>query len=572
MAMTWTEANLAVTAPGQIFELIDAEVFGVKMQVFKNAPVHLGQIFAGARGHGDKTFLVYEGETFTFTNAMDQIDALSNLLVNSYGVKKGDRVAVAMRNYPEWVMSFAAIISVGAISVSMNSWWVEDEMDFALQDCGAKVLICDQQRFDIAASGCIKLGIKVLVARAEKPLPNGVDTWQDALAPHLKAALKCPVVEIASDDDATILYTSGTTGRPKGAVSTHRAIISALMAFSARNSVLNMSGTKLKEVTGPEVPTSFILIVPLFHVTGCVPVMMSCFIAGLKLAIMYKWDAEKALEMIEREQITNFVGVPTQSWDLVNSPAFDKYDTSSLRAVGGGGAPSPTSLVGKVNDKVKNGSPQLGYGMTETNAYGPGITGSDYLSHPTSTGRAVLPMLVEVRDENLKPVPTGEAGEIWFFGSMLIRGYWNRPDATAETIVDGWLRSGDIGRLDADGFVYVEDRVKDMIIRAGENIYGAEVESAIYDHPAVHEAAVFGVPHERLGEEVGVAILPKAGAVLDPQELWKFLEGKISAHKVPSHVIVMTEPLPRNAAGKFLKRELQQRLSKSEIKATVRAK
>jgi long-chain acyl-CoA synthetase len=443
-------------------------------------------------------------------------------------------------------------------------------MDFALQDSGATVLICDQQRFDIAAASCKKLGVKVLVVRAEKPLPAGVDKWQDALAPHLKAALKCPVVDIKSDDDATILYTSGTTGRPKGAVSTHRAIISALMAFSSRNSVLTMSGTKLKEVTGPEVPTSFILIVPLFHVTGCVPVMMSCFIAGLKLAIMYKWDAEKALEMIEREQITNFVGVPTQSWDLVNSPAFDKYDTSSLRAVGGGGAPSPTSLVGKVNDKVKNGSPQLGYGMTETNAFGPGITGSDYLAHPTSTGRAVLPMRVEVRDENLKSLPTGQAGEIWFFGPMLIRGYWNRPDATAETIVDGWLRSGDVGRLDAEGFVYVEDRVKDMILRAGENIYGAEVESAIYDHPAVHEAAVFGVPHERLGEEVGVAILPKAGVQLDPKDLWKFLEGKIAAFKVPAHVILMSEPLPRNAAGKFLKRELQQRLSKGELTAVSR--
>ena len=570
MSMTFTEANLAVTAPGQIFELIDAEVFGIKMQVFKNAPAHLGQVFAGARGHGDKTFLVYEGETYTFTQAMDQIDALSNLLVNTYGVKKGDRVAVAMRNYPEWVMSFAAIISVGAISVSMNSWWVEDEMDFALQDSGAKVLICDQQRFDIAAASCKKFGVKVLVVRAEKPLPSGVDKWQDALTPHLKAALKCPVVDIRPDDDATILYTSGTTGRPKGAVSTHRAIISSLMAFSSRNAVLTMSGTKLKDVTGPEIPTSFILIVPLFHVTGCVPVMMSCFIAGLKLAIMYKWDAEKALEMIEREQITNFVGVPTQSWDLVNSPVFDKYDTSSLRAVGGGGAPSPTSLVGKVNDKVKNGNPQLGYGMTETNAFGPAITGSDYLERPSSTGRAVLPMRVEVRDENLKPVPTGEAGEIWFFGPMLIRGYWNRPDATAETIVDGWLRSGDIGRLDADGYVYVEDRVKDMILRAGENIYGAEVESAIYDHPAVHEAAVFGVPHERLGEEVGVAILPKAGTVLDPQELWNFLEGKIAPFKVPSHVIVMSEPLPRNAAGKFLKRELQQRLAKGELKTISR--
>ena len=570
MAMTWTEANLAVTAPGQIFELIDAEVMGVKTQIFKNAPAHLGQVFAGARGHGEKTFLVYEGESYSFTQAMDQIDALSNLLVNTYGVKKGDRVAVAMRNYPEWVMSFAAIISVGAVSVSMNSWWVEDEMDFALQDSGAKVLICDQQRFDVAAESCKKFGVKVLVARAEKSLPAGVDKWQDALAPHLAAGLKCPVVEISSDDDATILYTSGTTGRPKGAVSTHRAIISALMGFSSRNSVLTMSGTKLKEVTGPEVPTSFILIVPLFHVTGCVPVMMSCFIAGLKLAIMYKWDAEKALEMIEREKITNFVGVPTQSWDLVNSPAFDKYDTTSLRAVGGGGAPSPTSLVGKVNDKVKNGSPQLGYGMTETNAFGPGITGSDYLAHPTSTGRAVLPMRVEVRDDNLKSLPTGEAGEIWFFGPMLIRGYWNRPEATAETIVDGWLRSGDIGRLDAEGFVYVEDRVKDMIIRAGENIYGAEVESVIYDYPAVHEAAVFGVPHERLGEEVAVAIYPNDNMTITAEELWAFLDNKIAKFKIPTQVVIINEPLPRNAAGKFLKRDLQQQIVKGTLVPTKR--
>lgn len=471
-----------------------------------------------------------------------------------------------MRNFPEWVMSFAAIISVGAINVSMNSWWTEDEMDFALEDSGATVLICDQQRFDIGAGSCVKKNIKVLVVRAEKPLPAGVDKWEEVLP----LGDKHPGADISPDDDATILYTSGTTGRPKGAVSTHRAIISSIMAFSARNNVFLMSGTKLKEVDGPEVPTSFILIVPLFHVTGCVPVMLSCFVAGLKLAIMYKWDPEKALEMIEREQITNFVGVPTQSWDLVNSPAFEKYDTSSLRAVGGGGAPSPTSLVGKVNDKVKNGNPQLGYGMTETNAFGPAITGSDYLTHPTSTGRATWPMIVEVRDENLKSVPTGQSGEIWFFGPMLIRGYWNRPDATAETIVDGWLRSGDLGRLDADGFVYVEDRVKDMILRAGENVYGAEVESAIYEHPAIHEAAVFGVPHERLGEEVGVAILVNDGMTLTPAELWAFLDEKIAKFKIPTQVVMMTEPLPRNAAGKFLKRELQQKVVKGELKASVR--
>ena len=566
MSMTFLEANATITGPGQIFELIDAEVRGVKMKVFKNAPAHLGQLFAGSRAHGDKPFLVYENETFTFAQAADHIDALASLLVNTYGVKKGDRVAVAMRNFPEWVMSFAAIISVGAINVSMNSWWTEDEMDFALEDSGATVLICDQQRFDIGAASCVKKNIKVLVVRAEKPLPAGIDKWEEVL-PLGDAH---PGADIQPDDDATILYTSGTTGRPKGAVSTHRAVISSLMAFSARNNVFLMSGTKLKEVDGPEIPTSFILIVPLFHVTGCVPVMMSCFIAGLKLAIMYKWDPEKALEMIEREKITNFVGVPTQSWDLVNSPEFEKYDTSSLRAVGGGGAPSPTSLVGKVNDKVKNGNPQLGYGMTETNAFGPAITGSDYLSHPTSTGRATWPMIVEVRDENLKPVPTGQSGEIWFFGPMLIRGYWNRPDATAETIVDGWLRSGDLGRLDADGYVYVEDRVKDMILRAGDNVYGAEVESAIYEHPAVHEAAVFGVPHERLGEEVGVAILVNDGMTLTPEELWAFLDAKIAKYKSPTQVVIMTEPLPRNAAGKFLKRELQQHVVKGTLKATSR--
>jgi long-chain acyl-CoA synthetase len=566
MSMTFLEANTAVTGPGQIFELIDGEVRGVKMKVFKNAPAHLGQVFAGSRGHGDKTFLVYEDEIITFAQAADRIDALASLLVNTYGVKKGDRVAVAMRNFPEWVMSFAAIISVGAVNVSMNSWWTEDEMDFALEDSGATVLICDQQRFDIGAASCVKKNIKVLVVRAEKPLPAGVDKWEEVLP----LGDKHPGADISPDDDATILYTSGTTGRPKGAVSTHRAILSSIMAFSARNTIFQMSGTKLKDIDGPEVPTSFILIVPLFHVTGCVPVMLSCFVAGLKLAIMYKWDPEKALEMIEREQITNFVGVPTQSWDLVNSPAFEKYDTSSLRAVGGGGAPSPTSLVGKVNDKVKNGNPQLGYGMTETNAFGPAITGSDYLSHPTSTGRASWPMFVEVRDENLKPVPTGQSGEIWFFGPMLIRGYWNRPDATAETIVDGWLRSGDLGRLDADGYVYVEDRVKDMILRAGENVYGAEVENAIYEHPAVHEAAVFGVPHERLGEEVGVAILVNDGMTLAPEELWAFLDVKIAKFKIPTQVVIMSEPLPRNAAGKFLKRELQQHVVKGTLKAASR--
>lgn len=557
--MTWDEAVVAVTSPGQIFELVNAQILGNEVQIYKNAPAHLGQVFAAARAHGDKTFLVYEDERWSFNKAMDHVDALANLLVNSYGIKKGDRVAIAMRNYPEWVVSFAAIVSIGAISVSMNSWWTRDEMDFALEDSGSRVLVCDQQRFEVAQASCASKGIKALVVRADTTLPDGVDRWEVVVplgSPH-------PGAEISPDDDATILYTSGTTGRPKGAVSTHRAIISSIMAFSSRNAILTAYGSP--PPSSGDLPTSFILIVPLFHVTGCVPVMLSCFIAGLKLVIMYKWDAEKALEMIEREQITNFVGVPTQSWDLVHSPSFQKFNTSSLRAVGGGGAPAPTSLVTKVANSVKQGTPQLGYGMTETNAFGPGIMGADYISHPTSTGRSILPMRVEVRDERLTPVPTGETGEIWFSGPMLIRGYWNRPDATAETIVNGWLRSGDIGHVDADGFVYVEDRVKDMILRAGENVYGAEVESAIYEHPAVHEVAVFGVPHERLGEEVAVAILPKEGELITAQELWSFLDGKIAKFKIPTHVVISTEPLPRNAAGKIVKRELQDQAAKVRL-------
>ena len=559
MSLNWNEAIAAATAEGKPFELVDATVNGVTMPVFKNAPPHLGLVFAAARNHGDKTFVVYEDETWTFNKAMDHVDALASLLVNTYGVKKGDRVAVAMRNYPEWVMSFAAIISVGAISVSMNSWWTSDEMDYALEDSGAKILICDQQRLDLGYDACLRHGVKILLARGEKPAPVGVDEW-DTVLPF---GDKHPGATISPDDDATILYTSGTTGRPKGAVSTHRAIITALMGFSLRQAV---DGIREGATPDPNAPApSFILIVPLFHVTGCVPVMMSCWVAGLKLVIMYKGDAEKALELIEREKITNFVGVPTQSWDLVNHPRFSEFDMSSMKAIGGGGAPAPATLVDKVAKSFKSGGPQLGYGMTETNAFGPGNRGADYINHPTSTGRTLLPMKLEIRDENLNALPVGQSGEIWFFGAMLIRGYWNKPEATAETLVNGWLRSGDLGRLDDEGFVYVEDRVKDMILRAGENVYGAEVESAIYEHPAVHEAAVFGVPHDRLGEEVAVAIYPNDGVTLLPAELWEFLVGKIANYKIPEHVVIMNEPLPRNAAGKFLKRELQQLVAKGTL-------
>jgi long-chain acyl-CoA synthetase len=298
--------------------------------------------------------------------------------------------------------------------------------------------------------------------------------------------------------------------------------------------------------------------VPLFHVTGCVPVMLSCFAAGLKLVMMYRWDPDVALQLIERERVTNFVGVPTQSWDLLESPRFSEFDTSSLRSIGGGGAPAPPKLVQRVGDNFPAGRPQIGYGMTETNAYGPGNHGEDYLTHPTSTGRATPILQLEVRDPSGHAVPTDERGEIWMKGPNLFRGYWGKPEETAATIVDGWLRTGDIGRVDDDGFVYIEDRAKDMVLRAGENVYCAEVEGAIYEHPGIYEAAVFGVPHERLGEEVACVIQLKAESKLTGDDLRDFLAAKLAPFKIPSRIAFSDGRLPRNPSGKILKRELRE--------------
>ncbi len=554
MTMSYEEATARVTAPGERFETTQVEVRGVTYTVFRNAPPHLRAVFDTARSRGDDVFLVYEDERWTFEQVMRHVDALGALLVTRYGVQKGDRVAIGMRNYPEWVIAFAAITSIGAVSVSLNAWWTEDELDYALDDSGATVLVADRERVERALATPSGRAVRILGVRLGEDGPGGVDRWEEVLP--LGAEL--PDVDIDPDDDATILYTSGTTGRPKGAVSTHRAIVQALLGFGCRTAVGRLR--RPEDQPTPDHPPAFILVVPLFHVTGCVPVMLSCFSAGMKLVIMYKWDPERALELIERERVTNFVGVPTQSWDLLESPRFGDFDTSSLVSVGGGGAPAPPELVRRVATSFSKARPGIGYGMTETNAYGPQNSGVDYIEHPTSTGRATPILEIEVRDPDGNPVPTGERGEIWFKGPNLIRGYWNKPEATAETIVDGWLRTGDIGRVDEEGFVYVQDRAKDMVLRAGENVYCAEVEAVLYEHPAVYEAAVFGVPHERLGEEVAAAVVTRSGETVTVEELQAHVRARLAEFKVPTRVLLQAEQLPRNASGKILKRELRDRL------------
>jgi long-chain acyl-CoA synthetase len=523
----------------------------VSERVFKNSPTTVRQFFDLARGV-ESTFLVYEDEEWTFSQVMDEVDALGYALVHHFGVRKGDRVGIAMRNYPEWVISFAAILSIGAISVSLNAWWTEDELDYAINDSGLSVLIADSERVDRALRPCERVGARLLGVRLpEGSLPSTVERWSDVV----KKGVQMPGVELDADTDATILYTSGTTGFPKGAVSTHGAICQTIMAFSSSATI--QAARRDEAEAGSGLPPCFILIVPLFHVTGCIPVMMSCFSWHFKLVMMYRWDPERALALIERHQVTAFVGVPTQAWDLMESPSFAKYDTSTLASVGGGGAPAPSTLVARVESTFTHGRPSLGYGMTETNAYGPQNFGDDYITHPASTGRVpTIVMDVDIRDESSHSLPVGNSGEIWMKSPTLIRGYWNKPDATAATIVEGWLRTGDLGHISEEGFLFIEDRAKDMIIRAGENVYSAQVESAIYENPAVYEVAVFGLSHERLGEEVAAVVMVRDGMELTSDELRHFLSTRLAAFMIPTRVAFTREPLPRNPAGKFMKREM----------------
>jgi long-chain acyl-CoA synthetase len=555
VSLTYEEALAHVTGPGQLFEVVDDTVDGRPYRVFKHAPANLGQMLAGARGD-ESDFLVYEDERWTFDRTMRNADALAHTLVHRYGIKRGDRVGIAMRNLPEWIVSFAAILSVGAVSVSLNAWWTESELDYAIEDSGLSLLIADPERIERAHTPAHSRGVPMIMVRGDQlePNPTGVDRYDEVV----ELGNPAPEVEVGPDDDATILYTSGTTGFPKGAVSTHRAVVNGLMGFWCNTTVQTARKGEDAIGTGSGFAPSFILIVPLFHVTGCVPVMLSCFGMKLKLVMMHRWDPETALRLIEAERVTTFVGVPTQSWDMLESPAFSKYDTSSLASVGGGGAPAPAKLVDRVEKGFTRGRPNIGYGMTETNGFGPGNTGDDYVSHPNSTGRARISIMdIEIRDEDGNSVPTGTRGQIWMKGPNIIRGYWNKPEATAETIVDGWLASGDLGRIDDEGFLYIEDRAKDMVLRAGENVYCAEVESAIYEHGDVYEAAVFGVPHERLGEEVACVILRQPGTELDADELKDFLAESLAPFKVPSRIAFADEQLPRNASGKILKRTLR---------------
>lgn len=541
------QALAQLTAPGQPYELLEMDIKGVPNRVFVNAPNSLRNLFEDTRS--DKTFFVYEDERYTFDEMFERSAAIGHALVHEYGIVPGDRVAISMRNYPEWVMSFVAITSIGAIAVAMNALWEAEEMEYGLTHSGSKVLFADEERLVRLARCSDALDIRVVAARAKSPLASNVRPISELLA----APAEMPEVAIDSDDDATMFYTSGSTGHPKGAVSTHRNVLSALLSWELDGA----AGALINQTTPMQLPyqVATLLGVPLFHATGSHAVYLSSYRSQRKMVAMYKWDVELAAELIEREQIASFVGPAAMTGDLVAAARRTNRDLSSLLTVGGGGAPRAPDQVKNISTSFKRAMPNTGWGMTETNAIGTGIAGADYLGRPGSSGRASAVLDLAIVDEAFNHLPAGQRGELLVRGTSVIRSYWNNPQATIDAFVDGWFRTGDVAYLDEEGFVFIVDRIKQLIIRGGENIGCGEVEAALVEHPDVIEASVYGVPDERLGEEIGATVY--VAKPVDEEALRGFLVKHLAKFKIPRYIAMSFEPLPRIASGKIDKRGIR---------------
>ncbi|GAA4575346.1 class I adenylate-forming enzyme family protein [Planotetraspora kaengkrachanensis] len=539
------QVQAQLTAPGQLFEMEEIQVAGNTIRAWKHAPATFRALLETSRFHGEQTFVVYEDDRLTFEEHFRLAATLANRLVDDYGIRKGDRVAIAMRNYPEWIVAFSATLAAGAVAVPLNAWWTRPELEYGLSDSGAKLLIADGERAE-RLSGC---ELPTIVARADDA------NWAKVIG-EVSPGVTLPDVEVGPDDPATIFYTSGTTGRSKGALGSHRNLGQAPMtvAYALMSSVA-LAGKDPAEAAAVRRVT--LLTVPLFHTTGCFAVLMPTFFTGGQLALMYKWDPKRALELIEREKITTMSGVPTNAWQLLSHPDFGKHDISSLTAISYGGAPAPPKLLERITELLPNRTPGNGYGMTETTALAVYNSGRNYVAKPESIGLPAAVIDIKVCDPQGTEVPVGEVGELCIRGPIVIMGYWNRPDATAETFVNGWLHTGDLARLDDEGFVYIVDRAKDMVIRGGENVYCAEVEAAMFEHPAIDDAAVIGIPDDELGEQVGAVVRLKPGASASAEELQSFLTDRIAKFKVPVRIWFRETELPRNPGGKILKTHLR---------------
>lgn len=559
LRQVWDE----LTAPGAPFEIVEVDVRGQRLRTYLNQPANLRELWLDSQAHGDRDYLVFEGERISYDDAHRQVAQIAQWLI-SVDVASGDRVAIAMRNYPEWLLSYWACVSLGVAVVGMNAWWAGPEMAYALNDAGPKVVIADGERLDRMLTVREQLDETILVGVRTVDRPSVVP-WTSLTSGNQPL----PRASIDGDDDACIFYTSGTTGVPKGARLTHRGCVTNVMSLAFANRVQDRAmkiaagGSPSEHPKLTDDPAA-LLMTPLFHVTANNCIAHTMTVLGGKLVHTYKWDAGEALRLIEEERITTMSGVPVMSRELLAHPDFSARDTSSLLSLGGGGAQLQPDLVHRIESQVDTARPRTGYGMTETSGIITTVSADFFVDKPDSAGPVMPCFEADCFDDDGNRVPLGEVGELWVRGAQVIKGYLNQPEATAESITDGWMHTGDFARLDEDGFVYIVDRKKDMVLRGGENVYCAEVEAALFEHPDVLECAVFAVPDDRLGEEVGAAIVFPQGATFSAAEVRAFLESRLAKHKIPLYLWLGTDGLPRNANGKFLKKQIRDSLALEE--------
>jgi acyl-CoA synthetase (AMP-forming)/AMP-acid ligase II len=543
-----------LSSPGQPFEFIKAEIGGVTLTIYKNLPRNLSQMIVEAGRFRERTFLVAGARRLNYGEALSRSASLAAWLRKSHAAGRGVRVAIAMRNSPEWVIAFLAIQLTGATAVLVNSRGSGDEVAYALHDTECAILIADQARADAVSAG---FQGPIIIAS-----PEG-DFYDEGVAIDVISA-ELFKSDAEPDDPAIIMFTSGTTGRPKGAVLNHRGVATFLFgmrhngAAYLAHAAATLGLDPQAMATGlPQMAT--LAIFPLFHVSGVSAVLMASLINGGKIVIMDRWDPAAALELIARERITSLQGPPSIFWDVLHCPDFVSADIGSITNVGIGGQATPPNLLEQLVRYFPKAAPGGGFGMTETNGAIAAGTGAEYLANPGAAGRILPGVEVRIADEHGSARDLGQVGEIWVKSALVMAGYWNQPEANVAAFTDGWFKTGDIGYLDADRFITIVDRKKDVIIRGGENIYCAELERVFQEFPGVLEVAAFGAPDERWGERAVLAVAPLPGRTLNADEILAFGRPRLAPYKIPSEILFTETPFARSAIGKIDKAALRQR-------------
>ncbi len=552
-----------LTGPGGPFEVVTDVVNGIEMKVYKDRLRSLREVLAlGCALHADKPYLVYGDQRISFAEFQRQANSVSAVLAERHGVGHGDRVSVLSANNPGWVQAFWGTVQLGAILVGLNGWWKNDEILYGLADSGSKILVGDKARLARIVDDLDAIAAEAVYVIDADPAELGGHPKLRAFADLLaRPEAPVPTTPIDEDDPAVIFYTSGTTGRPKGAISTQRSMIANLQntVYNATAGAIVGGAGVLPDAGAAAVQPCALLTSPLFHVSGCHSGIVVAVLAGIKTVIpVGKFEPEKAMQLIQDEKVTVWATVPTMVARVVEHPDRGSYDLSSVTSVAYGGSPSARELQRRVQETFPNVQ-TLGnaYGLTESSSVATVISGQDFLDRPDSVGRPMPVVDIRIVDEQGNDVPVGRVGEILLKGPIIMPGYWGKPEETARTVTDGWLHTGDIGRLDAEGFLYITDRAKDMLIRGGENIYCVEIENRLAEHPKIAEAAIIGVPHPTLGEEVKAVVRLEPGQELTAAEVKAWVAETLANFKVPEYVEFTYEHLPRNASGKLLKNVLR---------------